>query len=411
MKATLKFAVLLLMPAITAAAQVAPAATGPWVPIPRGTLNYSANYSQTIENGGGLGTWQTSAVSASLAYSNLNERLPFSMNYGGGYNWTISGPSYYTGLFQHLLISQAIVGPSWSVSVSDDASYTPEAPTFGFIGIPGVGGSITGQNPPPSVPDQSILTLNTKVLDNAASGGVTRNLTAATALNLGGTYNILRFPDNNGISCNDAAANGGLSWRLDARNSIFGNYVFSQFEYPDFDFSFQTHSGFLGFERAWTRKITTSVSAGPQWTVSSTGTDVPSSLGVAANATLTYQFGYTTAGLNYARGVNSGAGYLIGAETDSISASYSRQFGQNLNVGLSGSYMRTAALGSYGATAAKYGQAEVTRRLGNYWSVFGNYSVIVQSSSAALPGNVLGQLIRVAGFGISFSPRQINLRH
>jgi hypothetical protein len=211
-----------------------------------------------------------------------------------------------------------------------------------------VGEPITGQNPVPSLPDQSILTLNTKVLDNAASGQAAHNLTPSVSLNGGGSYGIMRFPDNNGIDSNDASANGGLRWRLDARNSVFGNYIFSQFEYPDFDFSFRTHSGLLGFDRAWSRQIKTSVSAGPEWTVSSDSVAVPSSLGVTANATLAYQFGYNNAALSYSRGINSGAGYLVGAKEDSVSASYSRQFGMDLNVGISGSYLRTEALVSSG---------------------------------------------------------------
>lgn len=410
MKTYLKFAILLLMPGLTAAAQVQPAATGGHVPIPPGSLNYSIDYSQSIENGGGLGTWQMSTLSGSLAYSNKNERLPFSMTYGGGYDWAISGPDYGTGLFQHLLISQAVAGRKWSISASDNVSYTPEAPTFGFTGIPGLGEPITGQIPPPSLPDQSILTVNTKVLDNAVTGQATHKLSPGVALSLDGSYEILRFPEDNGINSNTVTGTGGLSWRIDARNSIFGNYIFSQFEYPDFGFSFQTHSGLFGFQRAWSRKITTSVSAGPEWTASSNTVAVPSSLGVDANANLTYQFGYSNAGLGYTRGINSGAGYLIGGETDAVTASYSRQFGRELSTGFSGSYMRTAALGSYGATAAKYGEAEVTRRLGKYWTVFANYSAIVQSSSASLPENTLGQLLQVVGFGFGFSPRQINLR-
>ena len=410
LKFSLKFGVFLLMPTITVAAQVKPAATGPWVPVPPGQLKYALRYSQSVESGESLGTWQTSTMSGSLDYSNQSERLPFNMIYGGGYNWIISGPDYNAGLFQHLLISQAIAGRRWSVSVSDNVSYTPEAPTFGFTGIPGVGEPIAGQNPAASSPDQSILTLSTNVLDNAASAEAMHNLSPATVLSAGGSYNILRFPDGNGINTNDVAVNGGLNWRLDARDSFFGNYVFSEFAYPDYHFSFQTNSGLAGFKRVWSRKITTNISVGPEWTSSSNTIAVPSSLGVTANAALSYKFGYSSAGLNYSRGINGGAGYLIGAETDSASASYSRQFGRELVVGATGSYMRTAALANRGSTAAKYGGAEATWQLGKHWTVFGNYTAMTQSTSASLPGNALGQLIQTFSFGIGLSSPQINLR-
>lgn len=410
MRILLKLAISLLAPAMVVAAQVQPAATGPWIPVPPGLLNYAIRYSHSVESGAGLGTWQTSALSGSLDYSNGNERLPFSMTYGGGYNWAIGGPDYNNGLFQHLLISQALAGRTWNVSASDDVSYTPSAPTFGFTGIPGLGEPIAGQNPAPYVPDQSILSVNTKTMDNTASTEAALDLGPTKALSVGGSYAIMRFPDNNGISTDDAAVNGGLTWRLDARNSLFGNYVFSQLDYPDYHFSFQTHAGMVGFERAWTRKITTNVSAGPEWTVSSNSTAVPPSLGVTADANLTYKFGYSSASLNYDRGINGGAGYLLGAQMDTISANYSRQYVRNLSVGFTGSYVRTAGLGSNGSTAAKYGGAQATWQIGRRLSVFGNYSAIAQSSSAALPRNALGQLIQMIGFGVGFSSPQIHLR-
>ncbi len=64
---------------------------------------------------------------------------------------------------------------------------------------------------------------------------------------------------------NMTAANAGPTWRLDARNSLIGNYLYSQFNYPDYSFSLTTNAVTLGFEREWNRKITTNVSAGPQW--------------------------------------------------------------------------------------------------------------------------------------------------
>ena len=411
MKEILQLVILFLAVCTTTAAQVEPAATGPSVPIPAGKLNYSINYAQTAEFGGGLGDWQMSTLSGLLDYSNVSDRLPFSLDFGGGYNWTIVGPSYGTGFFEHLVVSQGMVWRKWTASVDDNVSYTPEAPTFGFTGIPGIGEPITGPNSSPPTSNQSILTLNTHVVDNTVNGNISHNLNHALIFNLGGSYDLFRFPDGNGLATNTAVANGGLRWRLDARNSLLGNYQFSQFTYPDLNFSFQTQSGLFGFERIWSRKITSNVSMGPEWTSSSNSMAVPSSVGMAANATVTYQFGHSSASLNYVRGVNGGAGYLLGAQTDTATAEYSRDFGRDLTIGVTGSYMRTAGLAGNGITTGKYGGAQATRRLGRYLTVFSSYSAIAQSSSAALPGNTLGQLIQVVGFGFGYSPRPTRLTH
>ena len=153
------------------------------------------------------------------------------------------------------------------------------------------------------------------------------------------------------------------------------------------------------------RNLTSTVSAGPQWTTGSDAAVVPSSLGFALNAALNYQFAYSSAGINYTRGVNNGAGYLIGGETDMLSADYSRQLGTQTTVGITGGYMRTSGLVGYGTTNAEYGGVQVTRRLNGHLEVFGNYSAFNQSTSSSLPGNALTQIYQVAGAGIEYSPR------
>jgi hypothetical protein len=136
---------------------------------------------------------------------------------------------------------------------------------------------------------------------------------------------------------------------------------------------------------------------------------VPSTHGVAVNSVLTYQKGFNTFSSSYSRGVNGGSGYLVGSQTDSATANYSRRYGQAVSLGFNVSYMRTAGLVNNGITTAKYGGAEATRRLGRYLSVFANYTLIDQSSSSTLPGNTLGQTVQILGFGIGYSPRQKEL--
>ena len=59
------------------------------------------------------------------------------MNYTGGYTWTIAGPSYVTGLFQHLFLSQGIVWRKWNVMASDNVSYTAAGSDHGLFRSPG----------------------------------------------------------------------------------------------------------------------------------------------------------------------------------------------------------------------------------------------------------------------------------
>ncbi len=417
MKNTLKLVVLFFaLRATMAGAQAVPAAKIQGLSV-SGNLHYSFRYSQIATFGSGLGDWQVSTASASADYANGKNRFPFSLTYGGGYIWTIAGPSYDSGLFQHLFLSQSIVGRKWNVVASDNISYLPEAPTTGFTGIPGIGEPIGAPNPaPPS--GQSILTVSTHVVDNNTLGELERNVSRATTFSTGASYYFFRYPDGNGINTNTTAANAGLTWRLNARNSLMGNYLFSQFSFPGYNFSMTTTSGTLGFQRAWNRKITTNISAGPQWLSSSQSATVPSSLGVVANAAVNYQFQLDSASLVYFHGIIGGAGYFLGAKLDRVEANFSREFGRELTVGADASYMRTAALGNGGLLGysgvfnAEFAGVQATRHLGRHFSAFANYQVIVQSSSsaAAVPVNVLNDLLQVAGFGIDYSPQGRHLR-
>lgn len=409
MKETFKLVVFLLAACVAAGAQAVPAATVHSLPI-TGELHYVINYSQMAEFSSGLGDWQMSTLSGAATYANGKDRFPFSMEYGGGYSWTIAGPSYGAGLFQHLFLSQGIVWRKWNLTASDDVSYLPEAPTTGFSGIPGIGEPIGVPSPAPPA-GQSILTLNTVVVDNNTQAELGHTLNYATRLNVGGSYNIFRYPDGNGLDMNMTAANAGLTWRLNARNSLMGTYMYSQFSYPQYNFSLTTNSGTLGYQRVWNRKVTTNISAGPQWLTSSDSATVPSSLGIEANASVNYQFLLNSASLVYSHGISGGGGYLVGAELDSLTLTLSREFGRKLTVGADASYMRTASLangpifGNSGEINAKFAGVQATRKLGQYFNVFANYTAITQSSSSSLPSNVLNQLMQTVSFGIGYSPR------
>jgi hypothetical protein len=406
---TCKHLVISLVVSASCYAQVVPAATGPGGLPLNGELHYAFRYSQAAQFGSSLGDWQTSSPSVSLSYENENQRHPFSLNYGGGYTWTLTGPKYSTGLFQHLQLSQSIAWRKWTVMFSDDVSDRPQAPVSGFSGIPGIGEPI-GTSGPIAPSDQAILTVNNRAVENIASGEIDHDLNYWTSARAGGGSAILRYPDGIGLDTNTQMANAGVTWRLNARNSISADYRFSQFSYSKYGFSFTSNSGLLGFRRTWSKKVTSDVAAGPQWTGSSGNAIVPSSLGVGINAAINYQFRFVDAGLSYSRGINGGSGYLFGSESDNMNANLSRQIGRDFQLGIEGSYRRTAGLQNNGVTSGKSGGVQANRRIGRYLSVFANYSAMQQSSSSLLPANALSHLMHVVGFGIEYSPRESHLK-
>jgi hypothetical protein len=303
-----------------------------------------------------------------------------------------------------LYLSQGINWRKWKFAVGDSASYLPQAPTTGFVGIPGFGEPIGVTNPTPGS-SQSILTLNTHAVENFATGSLEHNLNAATTFGASGSSILLRYPNGDGLNTNTVSATGTVVRLLNGRNSVSGTYLYSNFSYPSYNVTFETNTGLFGYQHKWTRSLVTDFSAGPEWISSAYSSVVPASTDVRVTATLTYLMRFGSMGLNYTRGTNGGGGYVFGGEVDTFTGNYSRQFGTNLTMGLTGGYQRTATLNNAGTTKGVFGGAQATWRIGRDMIAFGNYTGVDQSSTTALPSNVLNQLMQTIGFGVGYSPR------
>jgi hypothetical protein len=420
MKKWFKIAGILLAASASMRAQVVPTATGPGGLPLHGNLQVTFRYGQNAQFGGVYGNWQTSSPSAELSYNNAQKRYPFSATYTGGYTFTLTGPSYSSGVFQRLQLVQSFQGKKWSAVLGDDVSYLPQAPTLGFSGVPGTGEPI-GSSGTGTSPQQSVLTLNTHVVFNNASLEVEDKSSHALSIKFGGSDNLLRYQNNDGIDTDGEGANAGVAWRLNARNSITADYNYAGFSYPAYSQHFSTDTGTGGYRRLWTRNLSTQISAGPEWisalnvpTETSTGptpvtSSAPARLTVAANASVSYQLRESTATVFFNRSTNGGGGYVFGGEIDSVTGSYTRSFHKDLTVGLNFGYMRTAELTAASTINSTYAGAEVTRLLGRYISLFGSYSALDQSSDASLPSNTLNGLLHVISFGVGYNPT--SLRH
>lgn len=391
-------------------AQVTPEATSQIKVGVSGTLTYSARYSQLAEFYGGT-TSQLANLSGNFGYSTTSERHPTSITLGAGDSWGLSGISYNGGPYEDLSVSQGFAGQYWSLQLSDVVSY--------HKGIPIEQLNLASSTAEP------ILTLETAIVDNDINVAYRYKLSGFTSLRFGGSYNQLDYPDGNGQGTSSLTANGGLNHRLNARNEIFGQYMYSEFSYSGNDLTIDANTAQAGWQRTWTRRITSSVSAGPQWITFNSSTPIPSFTGYSANASVTDTLKVGTASLGVSHGVNGGGGYLYGSETDSVTGTFSRSFGHQtrskITIGLSGGYTRSNTLSSaestilgtqgQGSYTSEHGTAEASRHLGRLFTAYISYSGTQQSLNSSSPGGALNGLFQSAGFGIGFTPPQIHLRH
>ena len=100
----------------------------------------------------------------------------------------------------------------------------------------------------------------------------------------------------------------------------------------------------------------------------------------------------------------------VGVHNHDLNAALTRQFGGSLSISASGAYMRTTGLQQGGVTNGEYGGVAATRRLGQFITVFANYTAIEQSSTSVLTTNAISGLVQVVGFGIGYSPREMRFK-
>ena len=391
-------------------AQVVPAATGPsGLPV-SGTLHYDARYTQTAQfSNGTQGNAQRSNVLGELSYISAKVARPLTLTYSGGDMWTISGTSTGSGVFQHLLVSQGFLGRAWAFTLNDNVSYMPQSPTTGFSGISGVG-TLPGE---PGAPSQPIAQ-NARSINNVSGAIFKHNLSHSTTLNLSSSYQILRFPDGNGLETNTFQLSPQFVWRQNARNSITSQYSLSRFSYPDYAITMGTQSAQFGIQRTWSRRLKSSVSAGPEWIQGSVTAGIPSSTDLTVKADTIYNTKTLTATVSYTQAAAAGAGVAtqIGVHNKDANATLMWQQGKNLSISFSGAYMRTTGLQQQqtGVTNSQVYGVVATRRWGRYITGTANYTATQQSTSSALPATAISGLTQVIGFGIGYSPLEVRLR-
>jgi len=404
---------------------VPPIQAGPSLGAPQlgGTLNYSLGASETVLVGsnGNNGTTSSTNIIGTASLITASERHPTSILYSGGYLFanTSGQPS---GTFQNLGISQVFATRKWTLVASDFVSYLPSSPTTGFSGVAGVGD--IGTIPINPIGSQSVLSYYSTRITNTVSGSAEYKLTGSTSLEASGLYTIQRFIGDIGIDNSQASATVGVQHRIDARDSVGLNYMFSRFNYGSSPLSSQLNPSFdsngvnVTFERALNRRFSMNLSAGPQWTKgSSNGAAFPSRLNVSIGAAVNYRGERTQASLGYYRGANAGSGVLVGASTDNVGIAVQRQLDRNWSGSVSGNYAHNSGLLVSAlpqpSTNSFYGGLQLSRRLGRNFSTYLSYTALTQSiSSVAGTLNAYNGVTHVVGIGITFAPSSIHIgRH
>jgi hypothetical protein len=401
---------------------------GPNLPDLDGVVHYALTASEIAQHGyygSGVTTYSTT-LSGDASYMAKSIVYPTNLILAGGVILANQSAQGTTG-YVNAALSQGWVTRSWNFNISDSVSFLPQSPTTGLSGIPGVGDlGATPVQGPVAGPAGGIFSSAGNRIANSLTGSAERQLGRATSISGSGSWSKLHFLDNND-SLDNTSITGvvALNRRLNARSSTSLNAVYSTFSYgstptansqPDIE----TRGINASYQRVLTRTLSASVSAGPQWVSSSNSTLIPSSLNVAASASLSYQRGFTSASLGYSRGVNGGSGVLPGAISDSITGSLGHTFGHNWVASLNAAYTRSAGLTQIfnGSSVVPvnevfnsvFGGAQVTRRISLRFSGYASFEAQNQSqnNNIVVPAALNGTS-ETFGIGITFTPRSTRL--
>ena len=411
------------------------------LPVGDGTIHYDLSAADIYETGydGNGGNANIVNLSGDVAYISRSTVKPFTMVYSGGWlGSTTAGIPSTT--FQNLSVSQGLIARRWALSIGDSFSYLPEAPSIGLSGIPGVGDVGLGPFQGGYGPSPTVLTNSSTLILNMVTGSASRQLTYNTSLNVGGSQAVEHFLGQAGLNNSQLTGSVGLNRRLDARDSVGLAYVYthlvSDFGYTPVtttsttspginSLTFHTQSVSLSFQRQWTRTVSVSASAGPQWISSSDNGAIPATVNAMGSAAIIYVRRFSSASLSYTRGANGGFGVLPGAFADSVQASAQQAIGRNWRASATATYLHISGLGNNllnttnlgnafplytGAGNTKYAGAQLSRQLGHAFSTYVSYTAQLQSFDQSLgTQNAFSGFSQLFGIGITYSPRSKHL--
>lgn len=399
------------------------------LPISDGLWHYALGASQIEQYGYfGPGRWTGSAaINGNLSYSSGSVKAPFNMMYAGGALLAESS-GVNTTTYQNMAISQSLMTGRWVFGLSDSVSYMPQSPIVGFSGIPGVGD--VGSVPIGSGglgPAGGLLTYSGNRVGNDLSGSAELLLTGKTSASAMGSWDILHFLDGriNGFDTQNVSGEAALNHRVDARDTVAVNAVYSLFTYGTNEggISLATRGINGVYSRLVSPSVTLDISAGPQWLSSSNKAFVPNSLNAAASIGLNYAHGLSNASLGYSRGVNGGYGVQYGGLSDTVSAVAGHGFGRAWQAGINMSYMHTDSLTKSGVTpppgltiplggsfSTVYGGAQLSHLLSRSFSAYVSYSAQHQTYGAGYTGTTaFNGTSQTLAIGITYAPRALRL--
>jgi len=363
-----------------------------WVP---GLAYGSTIQSQPLAQQGTSGWYANNYLGGDLSLMEAWGRSQLGLNCSaGGFFTTGNGES--NGWYQQLSLVDSINLNRWQVQFFEAFSYIPES-SFGFFGgsglaLPGIGGPLGPSLPGHGAsanPNQSIYSATGPRFSNAFAAQVTYMLSRSGSITVGGAYGLLRYTEAGNVDSNMAVANIGYNYALNKTDSIGFFYQFAGEYYPGEPQAFASNSINFVYAKKITQRLALRLYGGPQFSSYRVpiGNQTRQTNGVAY-ASLSHAVRRGSVDLSYFHGLTGGSGVFVGAITDQLTISLSRQLGVAWTGNINFGYARNSSLGSANSAPAQtfndwFAGGGISRPFGRAVNFTVNYTTRIEHSNVA----------------------------
>ena len=364
-----------------------------WVP----GLQYGNTAQSSSANAGGPAGWTTTNyVNGNLSLLDAWAHAQLSANYSGG-GFFSNDANLGNGQYHQLASTLEIDQRRWQVFFDDQFSYLPQS-SFGFGGtsglaLPGITGSLAAPQPglqSAFVPGQTILTVVGPRYSNASAVQLTYEVSRRGSITVAGVHDLLRFSNIGNFNNDTEVFNVGYNYAITHKDTFGFIYRFSAFHYPGNPQALGDHVAEIVYGRRITGRLALNLAGGADVTTfRQPVSGSKQSLSGSGTGSLVYAFFLATVRLNYTHGVSGGSGVSTGANTDQITADWSRPLTRVWSGKLSFGYAKNSPIVVVkGPTSPAYStwlpSAGLSRPLGRRASFTLGYQAQIETSNVAL---------------------------
>lgn len=386
----------------------------------RPQFDYFSQFDTNGLNAPGSGTKNVTSMNSMLAGVTLQAvgtHSELSLSYEGGRSFSNDQDVFNSS--SHLFgLTESWSRARWSGTLADQFNYQSESTFQGGLPFDVGGFGVDLSNLRPAfVPGQNIVTSRGPRYGNSAVVETDYLLSHRASLSFVGSYGLLRFVNPGFIDGNNAGGQVGYNYQLSRRDTLGVIYRYNRLWFNGVDQIINDHSAQLAIGHRIGEQIVLQVAAGPDVSLLKSGSAVSTNrLSWSMNSFLAYQLQRTSFGISYDHMLTGGSGAFVGASTDQVGFSATRQFSRAWFGSSSVGFGRNSPLSfSTGGTSTRafntvFAGVRVNRTLGRSSSIFLGYTARYQDSSlgtctgTGCGENVVGHQV---AFGFSWHPGAI----